>query len=159
MALWTIAEQQQIKPLDLNSTNKFKQLQLEVEANDIVKYIGFEFNQELKRNLADYTLLLDGGSYTNNGYTYTFAGLKAVCAYLLYARYVAQCSIIDTASGLVQHSGDGFQRISSGELKNQENRYLEIAGTLWQECVMYLQTQNLEWFPVKSTTTNRIQWL
>ena len=159
MALWTAAEQQQIKPLDFNSANKFKQLQIEVEANDIVKYLGFEFYQELKRNLGDYTLLLDGGEYESNGYTYEFSGLKHVCAYLLYARYVAQSSIIDTASGFVQHSGDGFQRVSSGELKNQENRYTEIAGTLWDECLRYLHTLNLVWFPIKATQNRRIQWL
>jgi hypothetical protein len=159
MALWTLAEQQQIRPLDKNSTNKFNQLQLEVESNDIVKYLGFEFYQELKRNTSTYATLLDGGSYELNGYTYEFKGLKHVFSYLLYARYVAQSSIIDTPSGFVQHSGDNFQRISSGELKNQEGRYTEIAGTLWDECLRYLYTLQIAWFPIKSTTKNRISWL
>ena len=54
MAFWDIAEQQNIKPLDITSANKvFPQLQREVEANDLQSYLGFEFYQELKRNTSN----------------------------------------------------------------------------------------------------------
>ena len=159
MALWTIAEQQAIKPLDKNNTNKFGQLQLEVEANDIQKYLGFEFYQEVKRNLSSYSLLLEGGNYEKGGKTYTFSGLKTVCCFLLYARYVRSSYINDTFSGLVEHTGDGFQRISKDEIKNQEERYLEIAGTLWDECVDYLQTMQVPYFDKKTGRTFKIDSL
>lgn len=159
MALWTIAEQQAIKPLDKNNTNKFGQLQLEVEANDIQKYLGFEFYQEVKRNLPSYSLLLEGGNYEKEGKIYTFSGLKTVCCFLLYARYVRSSYINDTFSGLVEHTGDGFQRISKDEIKNQEERYLEIAGTLWDECVDYLQTIQVPYFDKKTGRTFKIDSL
>lgn len=159
MALWTIAEQQAIKPLDKNNTNRFGQLQLEVEANDIQKYLGFEFYQEVKRNLPSYSLLLEGGNYEKAGKTYTFSGLKTVCCFLLYARYVRSSYINDTFSGLVEHTGDGFQRISKDEIKNQEERYLEIAGTLWDECVDYLQTMQVPYFDKKTGRTFKIDSL
>ena len=159
MALWTIAEQQAIKPLDKNNINKFGQLQIEVEANDIQKYLGFEFFQEIKRNLSSYSLLLDGGNYEKEGKTYTFSGLKTVCCFLLYARYVRSSYINDTFSGFVEHTGDGFQRISKDEIKNQEERYLEIAGTLWDECIDYLQTINVPYFDKKTGRTFKIDYL
>ena len=151
MALWTLAEQQLYKPIDQNNLTKFNQLQNEVEINDIVKYLGYEFYQELKRNPSNYATLLNGGTYTYSGYTYTFEGFKKVCCYLLYARYVRQSYIQDTFSGFMVHTADNMQKISAGELANQEARYKEIAGTLWDECYRYLTTLNLlNWFPIKS---------
>ena len=159
MALWTIAEQQLIKPIDKNNQALFPSLQVEVEMNDLQLYLGKEFYQELLRNTNDYKTLLNGGSYEYSGVNYTFKGLKYVCAYLLYARYVRQSYIQDTFSGMVQHTGDGFQRLSSAELQNQEQRYKEIAGTLWDECLHYLRTLNLPYFPLQDKKTYRIQAL
>lgn len=152
--LWTIQEQQAIKPIDNNSLSKFNQLQNEVEINDLQKYVGTEFFQELKRNTSAYSVLLNGGTYTYSGVSYLFSGLKYVCAYLLYAKYVRQSYITDTFSGFVAHTGDNFQRLSSAELANQEAMYKEIAGTYWDECLRYLQTLNLSYFP----TTERKQF-
>lgn len=159
MALWTIADQQQIKPIDKNNQSKFGQLQNEVEAMDVVQYLGFEFYQELKRNTADYTTLLNGGTYTLNGKTYSFVGLKSVFAYLLYARYVRQSYINDTFSGLVQHTGENFQRLSSSELANQEARYKEIAGQMWDECYRYICTLSLPFFPYQESKSKKIDAL
>jgi hypothetical protein len=159
MALWTLGEQQLIRPISNNNLLKFAQLQKEVEANDVVKYLGFEFYQELKRNLSTYTTLLNGGSYTEKGYTYTFSGLKYVLANLLYARYVRESSYEDTFSGLVRHAADGVERISIAELRNQEDNYKEIAGTHWDECLKYLCTLDLVWFPQQQKINKKLGWL
>jgi hypothetical protein len=156
---WTIQEQQSIKPIDQNSINKFQQLQNEVEINDLQKYLGTEFYQELKRNTSAYTLLLSGGDYNYNGVDYIFGGLKSVCAYLLYAKYVRQSYITDTFSGMVAHTGQEFQRLSSAELANQEAMYKEIAGTYWDECLAYLRTINLTYFPTSERKQFKIDSL
>lgn len=150
MALWTLVEQQRFKPIASLNEQRFKQLQIEVEANDIKQYLGYEFYHELLRNTSDYTALLNGGTYTLSGYDYTFRGLKCMFSYLLFARYVRESYIQDTFSGLVAHSGDTFNRISSGELKDLENRYKEIAGSIWEETYMYICTLNLPFFPQQS---------
>jgi len=159
MALWTLAEQQAIKPLNKNNTSLFTQLQKEVEANDLVKYLGFEFYQDMLRTPATYTTLLSGGTYTVNGVSYTFAGLKQVCAYLLYARYVEQSYIQDTFSGFVEHTGTTFQRISAAEMKNRASAFREIAGTLWDECKNYLYTLSLYYFPQVERRNQNIDYL
>ena len=61
--LWTLADQMRVKPISDNNIDKFTQLQLEVEYNDIVQYLGAEFYQELKRNLANYTDLMNDGHH------------------------------------------------------------------------------------------------
>lgn len=157
--LWTVQEQQAIKPIDGNSLSKFNQLQREVEINDLQKYVGTEFFQELKRNTGNYEKLLNGGSYEVSGVVYSFFGLKFVCAYLLYAKYVRQSYINDTFSGFVAHTGDGYQRLSSAELANQEAMYKEIAGTYWDECLRYLQTLNLSYFPTTERKSFKIDAL
>ena len=48
----------------------------------------------------DYTLLLEGGSYTFEGRRYEFAGLKAVLAYFAYARYIFIGHQVDTPMGI-----------------------------------------------------------
>jgi hypothetical protein len=160
MALWTVQEQQSIKPITSNNVQAlFNQLQTEVEMCDIQQYLGLEFYQELKRNTAAYSTLLNGGTYTLNGVSYSFGGLKKVFAYLLYARYVRQSYIQDTFSGMVQHTGEGFQRLSSAELQNQEARYKDVAGTLWDECLMYLCTLSLPYFPQQVKRSKTIQAL
>lgn len=149
--LWTIAEQQQIKPIE--NSRLFPQLQLEVEMNDVQKYLGRDFYQELKRNTSAYATLLNGGTYVKDGVNYTFNGLKHFFSYLLFARYVRQSYINDTQSGMVQHTGEGFSGLSSAELKNQEERYHNIAGAIWDECKDYLCTLNLPYFPDREKTT------
>jgi hypothetical protein len=156
MALWNFDEQQMIRAIDSNNESKFELLQSEVENNDLQLYLGFEFYQELIRNTVNYSYLLNGGTYYQNGVAYRFSGLKSVCAYLLYARYVRQSYLQDTFSGFVAHTGNDFQRVSGSELANQEARYKEIAGTYWDECVRYLHTLDLSYFPQKSTRKNKI---
>ena len=156
MALWTLDEQQMIRSISTNNLQKFEMLQREVEQNDLQLYLGFEFYQELQRNPLNYALLLNGGNYTQNGVQYRFAGLKNVCAYLLYARYVRDSYLQDTFSGFVAHTGNDFQRVSSEELRNQEARAKEIAGTYWDECLRYLRTLNLPYFPNQSPRKSRI---
>lgn len=159
MALWTQQEQQMIRPINDNNYQRFEMLQQEVEINDLPKYLGFEFYQELMRNTANYATLLVGGTYTYEGYTYRFEGLKYVCAYLLYARYVRESSFNDTFSGIVRHSTQDVQPISFGELKNLEDRYKTIAGAAWDNCKKYLATLDIDFEPKKSKLTRKIDWL
>ena len=156
--LWTWSEQQEIRPIDENNAHLFEQIQSEVQNHDLKKLLGFEFFNELFKNIGDYTLLLSGGEYTYLNGTYNFNGLKYVCAYLFYARYIRESRINDTFTGFVTHTADGMQPLSSNEIMNLENRYKEIATTEWEACLHYLKSteepstattgvkQNINWF-------------
>ena len=157
--LWTWSEQQEIRPIDENNAHLFEQIQSEVQNHDLRKLLGFEFFNELFKNIADYTLLLSGGEYTYQDSTYNFNGLKYVCAYLFYSRYIRESRVNDTFTGFVTHTADGMQPLSSNEIMNLENRYKEIAATEWEACMHYLKSteepptttttgvkQNINWF-------------
>lgn len=156
--IWTWSEQQEIRPIDENNAHLFEQIQAEVQNHDLKKLIGFEFFNELFKNIADYNLLLSGCEYTYLDGTYNFNGLKYVCAYLFYARYIRESRVNDTFTGFVTHTADGMQPLSSNEIMNLENRYKEIATTEWEACLHYLKSteeqptattgvkQNINWF-------------
>ena len=157
--LWTWSEQQELRPIDENNAHLFEQIQTEVQNHDLQKLLGFEFYNELFQNIGDYTLLLSGVKYTYNEATYNFNGLKYVCAYLFYARYIRDSRVNDTFTGFVTHTADGMQPLSSNEIQQLENRYKEIAATEWEACKHYLTSteepqitsgsaikQNINWF-------------
>jgi len=154
--LWTFADQQETKPIDENNEHLFDQFQDEVQNHDLKKLIGFEFFNELFQNIDDYTLLIDGGEYTVDDTTYSFRGLKYVCAYLFFARYVRESRIKDTFTGFVTHTADNMQALSSNEIVNLENRYKEIATTEWDACLHYLKST--EEPQISETTNNKINW-
>jgi len=154
--LWTFADQQETKPIDENNEHLFDQFQDEVQNHDLKKLIGFEFFNELFQNIDDYTLLIDGGEYTVDDTTYSFRGLKYVCAYLFFARYVRESRIKDTFTGFVTHTADNMQALSSNEIVNLENRYKEIATTEWDACLHYLKST--EEPQITETTNNKINW-
>jgi len=154
--LWTFADQQETKPIDENNEHLFDQFQDEVQNHDLKKLIGFEFFNELFQNIDDYTLLIDGGEYTVDDTTYSFRGLKYICAYLFFARYVRESRIKDTFTGFVTHTADNMQALSSNEIVNLENRYKEIATTEWDACLHYLKST--EEPQITETTNNKINW-
>ena len=57
--LWTWSEQQEIRPIDENNAHLFEQIQSEVQNHDLRKLLGFEFFNELFKNIADYTITYD----------------------------------------------------------------------------------------------------
>lgn len=154
-ALWTFDDQQLIRPIDANNYGKFNQLQSEVELHDLPQLIGREMLQAIKREPEKYDTLLNGGDYDDNGDTYSFAGLKTVCCFLLYAKYVRQAYISDTFSGMVAHTGEGFARLSNAELQNQESNYRQIAGTAWDDCVAYMVASDIDLLKSNCKTRKR----
>ena len=155
--LWTWSDQQEIRPIDENNAHLFEQIQAEVQNHDLKKLIGFEFFNELFQNLSEYELLLSGGEYTYNDSTYNFNGLKYVCAFLFYARYIRDSRVNDTFTGFVTHTADGMQPLSSNEIMTLENRYKEIAATEWEACLHYLKSTE-EPPPTSTITKQNINW-
>ena len=155
--IWTWSEQQEIRPIDENNAHLFEQIQAETQDHDLKKLIGFEFYNELLNNIGDYATLLSGGEYTYMGSDYTFRGLKYVCAYLFYSRYIRESRVNDTFTGFVTHTADGMHPLSSNEIMNLENRYKEIAATEWEACLHYLKSTEEPPMTISSTKKN-INW-
>lgn len=156
MALWTLNEQQAIKPISANNTGKFTLLAEETQIKDLKPLIGYDFYQDLIQNpeSTGNAALLEGGEYTYNGVTYTFRGLKYTLAYFLFANYVMSSWFSDTFTGFVTKTHEDAQPVSSGEKKNLRDINVEIAMQDWHDCLHYIAA-NSQLFPYYLKTTNR----
>jgi hypothetical protein len=132
--LLSFSEQQLIRPMSTyNSTNtqavnRYKQLAYEVEYYELDKLLGSAFYQDISKNPANYTDLLNGCSFVDrNDNTIEHRGLKYVIAYLNYAKYIGESYVNDTFTGLVQKTRPDSERISTGDIKRLQQEYREIA--------------------------------
>ena len=120
----------------------------EAQMFDLKGLVCESFFQDLisETPVRDYTLLLEGGSYTFEGKKYEFAGLKAVLAYFAYARYVFVGHQVDTPMGIkVKENQDG-EAVSQIERRDVRTMYKQQADSLWQDCERYLE-RNATLFP------------
>ena len=89
---------------------EFNRFIREAQMFDLKGLVCESFFQDLTSEtpVRDYTLLLEGGSYTFEGKKYEFAGLKAVLSYFAYARYIFVGHQVDTPMGIkVKENQDG----------------------------------------------------
>ena len=78
-ALWLSSEQQTIRPIsDNNLTRKFNRLAELTMIKDLKPLLGYDMFQDLIQHptATANAKLLAGGTFTYNGVTYTFDGLK-----------------------------------------------------------------------------------
>jgi len=120
----------------------------EAQIFDLKPLLCDDFYQDLisESPLRDYRLLLTGGSYTHGGRRYEFAGLKAVLAYFIYARYIFTGHQVDTAFGVKEKSYQDSEGISGGERRDIRKMYIQNANELWEDCRKYIE-RNKEHFP------------
>jgi hypothetical protein len=157
MALWTIANQQAIKPISANNVGKFDTLALETQIKDLKPLIGFDMFQDLLQNPTETAnkALLDGGEYTYNGVTYEFKGLIYVLCYFFYANYVMTSWYADTFTGFVSKNHDNAQPASSGDKKNLRDLNIEIALQYWEDCKHYIMANSSDYSYYNCTPKNR----
>ena len=127
---------------------EFNRFIREAQMFDLKGLVCESFFQDLTSEtpVRDYTLLLEGGSYTFEGKKYEFAGLKAVLAYFAYARYVFVGHQVDTPMGIkVKENQDG-EAVSQIERRDVRTMYKQQADSLWQDCERYLE-RNATLFP------------
>jgi len=139
--LWSQAEQTAIRPISANNlARKFNALAELTQQKDLRPLLGFDMYQDLIQNPASpaNATLLDGDSYTYNGRTFTFDGLKYVLAHLFFANYITD-NIEDTFTGMVVKSNEDSQPASQGDKKNLQNMARETAMQYWEDCKHYIE--------------------
>lgn len=113
----------------------------EAQMFDLKKLVCEELYQDIVSDAPanDYTLLLEGGSYTFEGKKYEFAGLKVVLAYFAYARYIFVGHQVDTPMGIKVKENQDSETISQTERRDVRTMYKQQADMLWQDCKRYLE--------------------
>ncbi len=153
--LVTWAQQQGIKPFSPNSESKYAQIASEVESLDVDKLLGSAFYQAVSATPADFVSLLDAKEFDRvDGTKITHKGLRYVIAYLNYAKYAGEGSIIATATGLRQKTTPDSEHISTGEIKRVQQEMREIAFNAFNLIREYLDL-NKETYPLWDRTSDK----
>lgn len=146
--LWTQNEQQTIRPISANNlARKFDRLAELTQVKDLKPLLGYDMFQDLIQNSGTTAnaALLAGGTFTYNGVTYTFDGLKYVLANFFFANYIVD-NVEDTFTGFVTKSNEDSQPASAGDKKNLRELALETAMQYWEDCKKYIEANSSQ-FP------------
>lgn len=126
--LISFAQQQLIRKISDNNQRKFDIISGEVEEYEIDKLLGSQLYQLVKTNQTTYSDLLNETEFErSDGTTIKHKGLIYVIAYLVYAQYVMESDVADTFSGMVNKNLPNSQALSTGRIKELNQRYREIA--------------------------------
>lgn len=146
--LLTYSDQQSIKPVSDNYPQaQWTKLANEVQVQDLQKILGFDFYQDIIQNPASTAnaALINGGTYEYNSVTYTYAGLKYVLAYLIFAQYIRHSPIKDTYGGFVKKQFEDSRETTKGEQGNLHLDYRKIAFHYWEECACFLKANSADY--------------
>lgn len=138
--LVTLTEVQQYKQVS-NSINtaKFNEIVLQAQMVELLPLLGERLYYDILENTANYTNLLDGGTYDYNGITYTNVGLKAVISHYWYAYHSFYGDQIDTAFGLREKlNNDVSKQVSTTMKKTMFELNCRYAFNLWLNVEKYL---------------------
>ena len=146
--LWTQNDQTAIRPISANNlARKFDRLAELTQVKDLKPLLGYDMFQDLIQNSGTTAnaALLAGGTFTYNGVTYTFDGLKYVLANFFFANYIVD-NLEDTFTGFVTKSNEDSQPASQGDKKNLRDLAIETAMQYWEDCKKYIEA-NSSLFP------------
>jgi len=140
----TFDEQQTIKPVSANNAKRYPQINKEVQELELYKLFGPVFYEEILDNYDPlvndkWKELVEGCTFDDYfGNTIKHKGLKHVLAYLIFAQYVTEISVVDTFTGMVQKTRNDSEQLSSGQLKNLQSHNREIAFNYFENVKLFL---------------------
>ena len=146
--LWTQSDQTAIRPISANNlARKFDRLAELTQVKDLKPLVGYDMFQDLIQHPTSTAnaALLAGDTFTYNGVTYTFDGLKYVLANFFFANYIVD-NLEDTFTGFVTKSNEDSQPASQGDKKNLRDLAVETALQYWEDCKKYIEA-NSSLFP------------
>ena len=113
----------------------------EAQEFDIRELLGDLFYQRVTASPSTYATLLNGGTYTYEGETYSFVGLKAAHVYFTYARFILNDDLRSTPSGLKRKLTNESEPISERSLSRYASQAREAANSYWNQCHRFLCRQ------------------
>lgn len=113
---------------------------LDAQFNDVQKIMGSDFFNDMIENYTStvYQALLNAGTYTYSGVTYTNVGLKAVIVHYAYSRYARFGSNTDTPFGLVIKQSDDTEHTSTADKKAIYTENRSLAFNYWENVKKFL---------------------
>lgn len=113
------------------------------QINELRPLLGERLFDDILANTSNYNALLNGGTYTYNGVTYTNYGLKAVLAHYTYAYYSMFGDVTDTPFGMVNKlAGDVSKPIDYSFKKSMFTVNKDKAFNIWLTVDNFLRRTN-----------------
>lgn len=150
--LVTIQKAQQFKQVS-NSINtaKFNETVLQCQMTELYPLLGEQLYFDLMNNIANYTALLEGGTYEFQGITYPNVGLEAVISHYWYAYHSFYGDQIDTAFGLREKlNTDVSKQVDKTMKKTMFELNCRYAYNLWLNVERFLTRTNEPLYKCKS---------
>jgi hypothetical protein len=128
----TIQDIKEVRPLAQLDPQRVDPYITEAQENDLRPIMGDAFFYDLITNIetTKYRELLKGKTYTKDGYTIFFPGLKPMLCYFALARIVQNNAVNITSFGITQKNIEGSQPVDQRligalvtELKDVANSY------------------------------------
>lgn len=147
MARWiTVSDIQSIIGVNLSHTNDidFQQYIDRAQVRDLRPLLGDRLYASIDADQTatdkgSYPVLIDGGTYTDGGYSYVHQGLKTVLAYLAVAEYRFDGQEIDTPYGFAEVEAGNLQKSSRERNREMSIHYKQMALVYWDGVRDYLQ--------------------
>jgi len=133
----------------------------EVQYVKLKELMGADFYQDVINN-AETTAnakLIDGGTYTKDGVTYEFAGLKYVLSFLFYERYIMEIDAQDTYAGIMQNENTNARHSAYAQKKNMGQVMKILAERHWRDCRDYVCENSSDFPYAKFTTSGNIYYM
>lgn len=111
------------------------------------------FDVMSKMKEISYEPLMKGSDFDMNGVTFNHAGLKAMFADFVYARYLYMVNINHSPTGLTQKESENSSNIERNLIKDLVNQAQIDADKKWELIKMFLEN-NTETYPVWNNNTN-----
>ena len=155
ISLVSLTEIQDLKYICDSVKNSASWIQFVSEAQqlDVKVWLGDALLNELVNQKttppfsAANTILLDGGAYVYNTYTYLFQGLRNCIAYYAFARFTNRTAFNYTAAGIVIKDSDLSTPISDKIMQRLETEARLTAEAIKCEVVLFLN-RNYATYPL-----------
>jgi len=123
------------------SVDKSDEYIREAQELDLAQLLPPKFYADLVANYQSvkYQILIHGDSYTVDGLTYYFAGLRAVMAYFAYARLVLTVDVVNTPFGLNRKLSQDSEPISHVQKRDIRDESRQTANTYFNQCVEFMK--------------------
>lgn len=150
--LITISQIRELKVISINTNfeKKVDPFIIEAQQFDLKKLMGSAFYLEFVNDYAEspslpvYSDLYNGSEFTCGGKTYRHEGIKTVLAYLVYARYILNSNIEQTAFGTVKKITEESTHVDEKTITRLYDQAYNGAMGYWSDVEKFLNEQNYD---------------
>jgi hypothetical protein len=154
--LITIEDIKEIRPMAQLDVKRVDPYITEAQENDLRPILGDALFYDFVTNytVAKYRELLNGKTYTQNGYSIFFPGLKPMLCYFALARITQNNAINLTSYGIVQKEMNGSQPVDQRLIGALVTELRDVANSYQTRLIDFLN-ENASTYPLFNVSSNK----